>query len=91
MEIEGLRKKSDFVALVEDFEFIDPISSSFRYPTDQEGQGALPHRFTFNLSLFAQRIDPLLDVIDGALTGLNEYWDLAAEAAFEAHRGAYEA
>jgi hypothetical protein len=84
MGVDGLRKKSDFVALVKEFESIDPNSYSFRYPTDQDGQGALPDHFTFNLSLFAQRIDPLLEVIDGGLMGLNEFWNSAAEAAYEA-------
>jgi len=80
---DGLRQKSDFVGLVREFEEIDPGSFSFRYPTNKKGDAALPDRFSFNLSLFAQRIDPLLEIIDGAIMGLEELWNSAAEAAYQ--------
>ncbi|MFA5072355.1 MAG: hypothetical protein WC539_00415 [Nitrospirota bacterium] len=81
MGIDGLRRKSDFVKLVREFETIDPSSFAFRYPTDKQGNASLPHYFSFNLSTFAQKIDPLLATIDGALTGLKELWNSAVEAA----------
>lgn len=68
----GLRKKSDFVDLINEFEIIDPRSFSFRYPTDKIGKGALSRHFSFNLQLFAQRIDPLLEILDGSLSGLEQ-------------------
>ena len=83
---EGLRKKSDFVSLVQEFQSIDPGSYSFRYPTKTNGEDSLPSHFSFNLLDFSKRIDPLLKVLDGALLGLDAYWDAAAESAYEAQQ-----
>lgn len=81
---DGLRTRTDFINLVNEFQAIDPTSSAFRYPTRKDGKGSLRRRFSFNLRAFASRIDPLLKIIDGALLGLSSIWDDGAEAAYEA-------
>jgi len=88
MGVDGLRKRDDFVSLVQEFDSIDPGSYSFRYPTNPKGQHSLPSHFAFNLSVFAKRIDPLLEVLNGALLGLDDCWDYAAQAAYESRHEA---
>ena len=80
MGIEGFKNKSDFENLVQEFEKIDPDSYSFRYPTKTDGKDALPCHFTFNLSEFSHRIDPLLELLDGALSGLDDALNYHYEA-----------
>lgn len=82
MGIEGFQKKSDFVSLVKEFQSIDPKSFAFRYPTNKKGEGLLPSHFSFNLLDFSEKIDPLLKTLDGALSGLNDFWDNAAGFAY---------
>lgn len=89
MGVPGLRDKEEVVALIIDFESIDPGSFAFRYPTDIKGEANLPDHFSFNLKIFTERIDPLLAALDGALLGLEEYYDAAAEAAYEARQNGY--
>ncbi len=88
MGVEGLRTETDFVQLVKELEAVDPGSFAFRYPTDKKGEAALPERFEFSVSAFANRLDPLLESLAGAVIGLEEYWDAAAEAAYEAQQDA---
>lgn len=70
--IDGLNTKKEFVNLIEEFEKIDPNSFAFRYPTTKTSYEALPHHFSFNLSSVTQRLDPLLELLDGSLLGLEE-------------------
>ena len=86
MGVDGLRTEADFGQLVRELESVDPGSYTFRYPTDRDGGCALPERFEFNVRSFADRLDPLLESLSGAVTGLEEHWNVAAEIAYEAQQ-----
>lgn len=82
-DVAGLTSYEDFAALVHGIEEIDPESYNFRYPTDIKGQAALNHHTVVNAVGFSRHMDPILDLLDGAVTGLHEEFDSAAEAKFE--------
>lgn len=84
LDIEGVSDDREFQRFLEDFEKTDPGSFSFRYPTTTKGDAALPEHFLFNAIEFARKLDPILDLLDGADLGLKEIWDTAAEATYEA-------
>jgi hypothetical protein len=65
---------------------IDRDSFSFRYPVTKSLSSALPKHFAFNVFYFADYLDPILDCLDGAMTGIEERWDDAAAIVFEAQR-----
>ncbi|MCI0569025.1 MAG: HEPN domain-containing protein [Acidobacteria bacterium] len=70
MGIDGLRSYQDFVELIEELDRIDKSSFSFRYPMDKRGDSTLPEQFTFSLRNFCSRMDALLRVLDGDVTGV---------------------
>ncbi|MCI0557722.1 MAG: hypothetical protein MN733_04450 [Nitrososphaera sp.] len=81
-EVSGLRSWDDFCALVNGIEQIDPQSYNFRYPVDTSGEAALPKHLVLNIVAFARRMDPVLDLLYGAVAGIQEKWDNVAEAAY---------
>jgi hypothetical protein len=84
--IDQVKTFEDFRDMVQDLEEIDPSSFSFRYPLDKRFQAVLPHHFCFSLFAFAEQMDPVLETLGGAVTGLEERWDYAAEIIYEAER-----
>ena len=81
-EVSGLRSLDDFCALIREIERIDPQSYCFRYPVTKKGDAALPRHFIINVISFARNMDSILDLLDGAVTGLEERWHSAAEVAY---------
>ena len=81
-EVSGLRSWDDFCTLIREIERIDPQSYSFRYPVTKQGDAALPHHFIVNVISFARSMDPVLDLLNGAMTGLEERWHGEAEVAY---------
>lgn len=79
----GISNFEDFSKLVRGIEEIDPESYNFRYPTDTNGQAALNHHTVINVVGFSQHMDPILELLDGAVIGLHEEFNAAAEAKFE--------
>ena len=75
------RTREQFMAIVNEFDMLDPKASNFRYPVDTKGQGALPSVFSFDLAVFCRRLDPILEALDGGVTGLDEEFQAMAEAA----------
>ena len=53
---------------------IDPKSFAFRYPMNKRGRASLPKRFHFNVLAFGAEMDALLRMLDGAATGVYEYF-----------------
>lgn len=92
--LESLDRKGDFETprlqsydeladLVRGVDEIDPDSFAFRYPITK-GQGPAIERHTvLNAVAFAEHLDPVLDLLDGAVTGLDEEFDASAEARHE--------
>jgi hypothetical protein len=65
--------------LIRAIEKIDPRSHSFCYPVDTTGEAALPKHFVVNVIDFGKKMDAVLDLLSGAVTGLQEHWDETAE------------
>jgi hypothetical protein len=80
--IPGLPTWVEFAKLVEAIDSIDHGSYTFRYPMDKRGASALPHHLVLNVVAFGQQMDPVLELLDGAASGLNDKWDNAAEACY---------
>lgn len=74
-----IRSWEDFRALVTEIEKLDPRSYSFRYPMQKDGSAALPQHLIINVITFASNMDPLLELLDGALTGIEERLDARGE------------
>jgi len=84
LDIDGMANDKDFQKFLEDFERIDPMSFAFRYPTTKKGEATLPEHFVFDVIKFSKKLDPIFDLFDGAVTGLEELWQSGAEAVHEA-------
>ena len=89
LDIEGISSEEEFQKFLEDFEKIDPNSISFRYPTSKNGKATLPKHFVFDVIDFSKKLDPILNLFDGATTGLEELWQAGAEATYEAQAQCY--
>ncbi len=81
-EVSGLRSLDDFEALVRGIEAVDSDSYCFRYPVTKTGDAAHPRHLVINVIAFAKRMDPVLDLFAGAVTGLQEQWELSAEVVY---------
>ena len=71
---------AEFSDLVRGIDEIDSDSSSFRYPVTSKGRPAVSHHSVVNALAFAEHVDSILGLLDGAVTGLQEEFDVAAEA-----------
>ncbi|MFB3779576.1 MAG: hypothetical protein ACE141_18295 [Bryobacteraceae bacterium] len=82
---EGTRFGSfeHFESIIRWLDQVDPQSYSFRYPMSRTGEAQLPHHFVINVVSFSGTMDALLDLLAGAVTGLTEEFQLAAEARYE--------
>ena len=81
-EVSGLKSFDDFADLIKEIEKIDPRSDGFRYPVTTIGEAALPKHFVVNVIGFGKKMDAVLDLLSGAVTGLQEHWDETAEAMY---------
>ena len=62
---------------------IDPDSFTFRYPITKGRQPAVEHHTVLNAVAFAEHLDPVLALLDGAVTGLDEEFNASAEMRYE--------
>lgn len=69
-EIAGLKSLDDFEDLILGIEKVDADSYCFRYPVTTKGDSALPKHFVVNVINFAKNMDKILNMLDGAITGL---------------------
>jgi len=81
--LPGINSFDDFDKLVHGIEDMDPDSFNFRYPTNTKGQAALDHHTVINSVAFSINMDPILDLLAGAVLGLHEEFEATAEAKFE--------
>jgi hypothetical protein len=82
-DVEGLRTFQEFEALIGEIEKVDAESFAFRYPVSTRGESSLPRNFRFNVFEFSDKLEPLLDGLDGVNAGLAAMWDLETEAYLE--------
>jgi len=82
-ETPPLRSYDEFTDLVRGVDEIDPDSFAFRYPITKGRQPAVEHHTVLNTVAFAEHLDPVLALLDGAVTGLHEEFDASAEARHE--------
>ncbi len=79
----GMTSFEDFAELVRGINEFDPRSYTFRYPTNRKGQAALNHHTIVNPIAFSRNMDPILELLDGAVDGLEEKFDAASQAWFK--------
>jgi hypothetical protein len=82
-EVAGIRSFEEFKKLVEGIEELDPDSYNFRYPTDTKGKSVLNRNTVVNVIDFSRNMDPILDLLDSAVFGLEVEFDATDEAKFE--------
>jgi len=70
LDVRNFESPLSLTRYLTSLEAVDPLSFSFRYPTNKKGEGSLPHHFSFNVLAFADEIEPVLRILDGAITGL---------------------
>ena len=85
-DVPHFRSASEFCRYLKALEAVDPLSFAFRYPTDKSGKANLAHHFSFSIVAFAEILDPVLEFLSGGLSGLEDLWQEAAEAAHERQR-----
>ena len=81
-EVSGLKSFDDFCALIKEIEKIDPQSYSFRYPINTRGDALHETHFVMNVIHFGKKMDPLLHLLSGAVTGVEEQWDATADVVY---------
>jgi len=81
-EKEGFHTYEDFCKLVNRLEEITSKSFAFRYPVSKNGESYLPLGYGIDMRNFCESMDFALGLLDGATTGLEEMWDVAAEEAY---------
>ena len=81
MEVEGLRSREQFREILNELDRVDQRSFSFRYPIDKDGKALLPVHFSFSIATFTSRMDSLLEILDGTVTGVEQAFDNEAEFA----------
>jgi len=60
---------------ISEIESIDPNSDAFRYPIKRTGEATMPKNFLFNVIDYAEKMDKLLDLLDGAAMGIGAMFD----------------
>jgi len=81
--VDGFRSLSDFKSLIEEWDRIDRNSDVFRYPIKKNFDANLPEHFVVNVVMLSRRMDPILECLDGVVTGIDTEWDHAAEIIYE--------
>lgn len=80
--VSGLKSFDDFRCFIREIEKVDPQSYCFRYPVDRTGEASLPKHFILNVINFGKKMDPVLELLSGAVTGLEERWNATAEVVY---------
>jgi hypothetical protein len=65
---EGFQELKGFV---DEMESVDPSSFTFRYPANKSGAASVKKNFCFNVIDYAEKMNILLDDLDGVVAGLD--------------------
>ena len=77
--IEEIYHEEDITPLLEaelviiEFESMDPYATAFRYPEDNNGKKSLPDIKLINIAQFEERLENLIDLLEGVTAGVSEY------------------
>lgn len=66
--------------LIREFQDKDPKASYFRYPVNKDGEPTFERNFSFELHTFCDRVEKLLDFLEGIDCGLAGILDERQEA-----------
>ena len=80
----------DCKTVVNNLNDVDPQSYAFRYPIDKNGKGSVGKHLTFNIEIFAQRLDPVIELMSSLAYTLDHEYDLMCEAICGAQQAAIE-
>ena len=69
--------------LIEELDKIDSNSYTFRYPVNTKGEESLKHHTVLNVIHFGKTLDPVIELLDGMLTGIEHDWDNVAAILYE--------
>jgi len=83
---DGMTNFEDFANFITEVESVDPDSFSFRYPVMTNLKSTLPHHFVVNVISYAREMEPILDCLSGAVTGIDHDWQNACEIIYEAEQ-----
>jgi len=83
-DVQHFSSQPAFRSYLSSLESVDPLSFAFRYPVNKGGRANLQPHYHFNVLSFVETLTPILELLDGALSGLEELWQQRAEAAYEA-------
>ena len=82
---EGIKTLTDFKAVIDNINSVDPGPQPFRYPANAEARAdSVPSTSTFNVREFAQTMDALLALLDSTSDALAATWDQQSQAALKA-------
>lgn len=74
------KEQAEIARLIEEFCKVDPKSTAFRYPEDQDGKASLPPRVRhINLRNVKEVMDKISVILDGADTLIAEYLSIKAD------------
>lgn len=59
--------------LIGEFSTVDPLSTAFRYPTDNKGNPSLPGISKINLQVVGEVVDKISNILSGAATQVSRY------------------
>lgn len=79
----GLRSLNDFENFIRDLDKLDFRGDAFRYPITTGGNACLPMHFVVNVVEFSERMDLLMNFLEGAAELIRENWRAEAEARYE--------
>ena len=82
---DGIENLTDFKAVIEELNAVDPGSYIFRLPGRAEGQDSAPGRVKVTMLEFARRMDALLELLDSTADALAAEWDMRSEGPTEAN------
>src|ERR1017187_6720067 len=82
---EGIETLTDFKAVIEDLNAVDPGSYVFRLPVSTEGQDSVSGQVNLTIREFGRKMDALLELLDSTADALGAEWDLRSEGPSEAN------
>jgi len=82
LNVEGMQSFEELEELLTDFDRIDEGSYTFRYPLDTKGKDSVTHHFVVNIPTFCEKMDELLNALEGACIELRRIRYSMLESAY---------